>query len=214
MNKNPKTGPDPSYFEDFPALSSLPVKKNTVPPHTTQILTSTPSPAQTPDQITNAWKQFDNFNITTSESITTTTLSPQDFVYSLSTSINLIPDVPYDGENDTKENQKDSNGYPTQANMRLLQPEFFRKYDLQTLFFIFFYFPKTSQQYFAGRELKRRQWLFNNKYQTWFHRIGEPSERTETYETGKFEYFDNGTNEGWCIRVRSPFTFEYKYLEE
>ena len=214
MNKPQKSAAEPTFDEEFPALSSFPLKKTPLPQHQGQIPTQNPQNPQTEQNYSNAWKEFETFKITTPESITTTNLTAQDFVYSLSTSLNLIPDVPYDSEDEKTETDKDSNGYPTRSNIKLLQPEFFKKYDLQTLFFIFFYFPNTSQQYFAGRELKRRQWMFNNKYQTWFHRIGEPTERTKEYEIGKFEYFDNGTNEGWCVRVRSPFKFEYQYLEE
>ena len=213
MNKSSKNAVEQKLDEDFPALSSFPLKKSSNAQHQSQIQSQNSTQSSNEQSNGNAWKEFESFNITIPESITSTTLTPQDFVYSLSTSLNLIPDVPYEEENEMVQTTKEGNSYPEQPYIKLLQPEFFKKYDLQTLFFIFFYFPNSSQQYFAGRELKRRQWVFHKKYQTWFHRIGEPSERTETYEIGKFEYFEYGTNEGWCIRVRSPFKFEYRETE-
>ena len=96
--------------------------------------------------------------------------------------------------------------------MKLLQPESLRKYDLSTLFFIFFFFAGTPQQYFAGQELKSRDWVYNTKFQTWFHRISEPTEKTSTYEVAKFEYFDH--SESWVIRESPSFKFEYDQLCE
>jgi CCR4-NOT transcription complex subunit 3 len=97
--------------------------------------------------------------------------------------------------------------------MRLLQPEFFRRYDVSTLFYVFFYFPGSSQQSFAGRELKQRGWRFHTKYQTWFHRVSPPSETTAAYEVGTFEYFDHTGPEPWIVRERRTFKLEYEHTE-
>ena len=150
------------------------------------------------------------------ESFLQTEFSPQDFNHALSSSFNYIPDTPYDANesdlysqtgintgnaNSTTDLQNTENlqiHYPASRNMKLLQPESLRKYDLSTLFFIFFFFPGTPQQYFAGQELKNRDWMYNTKFQTWFHRISEPTEKTSSYEVAKFEYFDH--SESWIIR--------------
>lgn len=178
-----------------------------------------------------ATEQFAAFDIKGPESFLQTEFSPQDFNHALSSSFAYIPDTPYDSHESDLNSQTGPNGgggtnaafdlqntenlqirYPNYRNMRLLQPEFLKKYDLSTLFFIFFFFPGTSQQYFAGQELKSRNWVYNTKFQTWFHRISEPTEKTPTYEVAKFEYFDH--SESWIIRESSSFKFEYDQLCE
>jgi CCR4-NOT transcriptional regulation complex NOT5 subunit len=87
----------------------------------------------------------------------------------------------------------------------------FQKFDLDTLFFIFYYQQGTYQQYWASRELKRQGWRFHKKYQAWFQRDEDPKYITDEYEQGIYLYFDYETN--WCIRKKPDFTFEYMYLE-
>ena len=98
--------------------------------------------------------------------------------------------------------------------MKLLQPEFFTKYDLDTLFFIFFYLTGTPQQYFAGKELKKRGWVFHKQYQSWFRLVGEATETTDQYQIGKFEYFDHASHENWMIRPRTNFKLEFSMIEK
>ncbi|EAY20488.1 NOT2 / NOT3 / NOT5 family protein [Trichomonas vaginalis G3] len=201
--------------EEYPALSTVTARRTQSTPYINQIQQQ---PQQITPEQTNPWKEFEPYNINSPESFIQADLSPQDLGYALTKTLGLIPDAPYDVAVNSKPTptgkQQQNNGYPKMPYLKLLQPEFFKKYDNQTLFFIFFYFIKTSQQYFAGCELKRRNWRFNTKYQTWFHRIGKPLEKTDQYEIGKFEYFDNESAESWCIRVRSPFKFEYQYMDE
>ncbi|OHT08420.1 hypothetical protein TRFO_23106 [Tritrichomonas foetus] len=198
---------DKKLDEDFPSLASLPKK---TPPVSISI--------QRKDQQNNSIPPppppNDTFPSTDSrlpESLLKTEITQQDFCHALSSELNLIPDPPYeDHEVDTSNSIDTPLSYPQTKNMKLIQPEFFKKYDLSTLFFIFFYLPGTSQQYFAGRELLNREWVFHKKYQTWFKRIEEPKEKTPEYEIAKFEYFDHATNEGWCVRQRPNFKLEYE----
>lgn len=96
----------------------------------------------------------------------------------------------------------------------------FRRFDTDTLFFIFYYQQGTYQQYLAASELKRQGWRFHKKYLTWFQRHDEPKVSTDAYETGTFIYFDyanvvvRGQGSGWCQRIKSEFVFEYRYLED
>lgn len=181
--------------DDFPTIASLPKK-----------------PPQAPQQ---HGATFQPVEVQAPEQLLQTDMAQQDFANALYSSLDLIPDVPYDLSEYKPQNQVDiPQFYPTMPNMKLLQPEFFRRYDLSTLFYIFFYFPGSAPQFFAGRELKQRGWRFHTKYQTWFHRISEVTESTSTYEIGKFEYFDHSTAEGWCIRQRNAFKFEYEYETE
>ena len=148
------------------------------------------------------------------QEMTKTDITSPQFAHAIYEASEHLPDVPYDFAQYEPVNAVETpDEYPQSPNPRLLQPEFFARFDLSTLFYIFFYFPGTPQQYFAGRELKQREWRFHTKYQTWFHRIGSPTEITQNYEIGTFMYFDHNTSEGWCVRQRDSFKFEYECLQ-
>lgn len=156
---------------------------------------------------------FHQYEIKDPEQLLQSDISEPEFSHLLSLSANFIPDVPYEVIDYKPQHMFNTpSNFPQMPNMKLLQPEFFCRYDVSTLFYIFFYFPGSSQQYFAGRELKQRGWRFHTKYQTWFHRVGEPTEVTKEYEIGKFEYFDHNTSSGWCVRQRNSFKLEYDCL--
>lgn len=87
-------------------------------------------------------------------------------------------------------------------------PVIFERFDVDTLFFIFYFRPGTNQQYLAAKELKRQSWRFHSKYQTWFQRHEEPQEVNENYEQGCYLYFDY--EKSWCQRKKFNFKFEYK----
>jgi len=97
-------------------------------------------------------------------------------------------------------------------------PLVFEKFDVDTLFFIFYYQQGTYQQYLAARELKRQSWRFHKKYMTWFQRHDEPKVTSDDYEQGTYLYFDfvlkDDYDTGWCQRIKTEFTFEYGYLED
>lgn len=102
--------------------------------------------------------------------------------------------------------------YPSTPPPILENPSIFERFELDTLFFIFYYQQRTYAQYFAARELKRQSWRFHKKYLTWFQRHEEPKTITEEFEQGTYIYFDYEGN--WCQRKKSEFTFEYRYLED
>jgi CCR4-NOT transcription complex subunit 3 len=87
----------------------------------------------------------------------------------------------------------------------------FEKFDVDSLFFIFYYQQGTYAQFLAARELKKQGWRFHKKYLTWLQRHNEPKIVTDEYEQGTFVYFDYET--GWCQRIKSDFVFEYSFLE-
>ncbi|KAJ1343416.1 hypothetical protein BSLG_002005 [Batrachochytrium salamandrivorans] len=91
-------------------------------------------------------------------------------------------------------------------------PLIFERFDIDTLFFIFYYRIGTYQQYLAARELKRQSWRFHKKYLTWFQRHEEPKAITDEFEQGTYVYFDY--EDSWCQRKKTDFRFEYKYLED
>eukprot|EP00268_Persea_americana_P006727 TRINITY_DN1241_c0_g3_i2.p1 TRINITY_DN1241_c0_g3~~TRINITY_DN1241_c0_g3_i2.p1 ORF type:complete len:151 (-),score=21.81 TRINITY_DN1241_c0_g3_i2:1250-1702(-) len=103
-------------------------------------------------------------------------------------------------------------------------PAFWERLSLEplgtdTLFFAFYYQPNTYQQYLAARELKKQSWRYHRKYSTWFQRHEEPKVTTDEYEQGTYVYFDfhvanDDSQNGWCQRIKTEFTFEYLYLED
>ena len=157
--------------------------------------------------------QLEMFDVKSLESFTQTDLTAQDLGHAIASTIPFIPDPPYDAQDQPSSGTDAANGFPQSPNMKLLRPEFFKRYDVDTLFFIFFYSPGTPQQFFAGQELKRRDWMFNTKYKTWFHRLA-PTEKTATYEIGKFEYFDHGKESWGIMQMTQTFKFEYENLGE
>jgi CCR4-NOT transcription complex subunit 3 len=153
------------------------------------------------------------FGLKSLESLLQTDFCSQEFSHALSSGIPFIPDPPYDFQ-PPDPNSDLPPGFPQFPMTRLLQPEFFKKLDESTLFYIFFNYRGKAKQFWAAEELKRREWRFHRKYETWFHRLSEPSEKTADYEVGKFEYFDHETREGWCTRLSSSFRFEAEDMGE
>ncbi|KAF9107868.1 proteinral negative regulator of transcription subunit 5 [Mortierella sp. GBA35] len=120
---------------------------------------------------------------------------------------------------DTERPKAPKNPYPTPSYYPQTPPPglfenpvTFEKFDIDTLFFIFYYQQGTYQQFLAARELKKQSWRFHKKYLTWFQRHEEPKAITDDYEQGTYIYFDY---EGaWCQRKKTDFRFEYKFLED
>lgn len=102
--------------------------------------------------------------------------------------------------------------YPEQPTRSYEDPAMFEKYDLDTLFFIFYYQQGSYQQHLAAKELKKLSWRYHTKYLTWFQRHEEPRITAADFERGAYVYFDHDS--GWCQRIKSEFTFEYQFLED
>lgn len=90
-------------------------------------------------------------------------------------------------------------------------PGFYKKFDLDTLFFIFYYCKETVQQSYAASKLKNYAWRYHMKYKMWFQRLDEPKLITTEYEKGDFLFFDYETS--WNFMKKNDFVFEYNYLE-
>jgi CCR4-NOT transcription complex subunit 3 len=103
--------------------------------------------------------------------------------------------------------------YYTQTPLPLLDnPAIFSQLEVETLFYIFYFYPGSYKQYLAAQELKKQSWRFHIKYMTWFMRHSEPQAVTEDYEQGVYVYFD--WEGSWCQRKKADFRFEYRYLSE
>ena len=90
-------------------------------------------------------------------------------------------------------------------------PALFARLDLDALFFAFYFQQGSVQQLLAARELKRSNWRFHKKHNTWFARAEEPKVCTDEHEQGAYVYFDFTAD--WCQRSRPDFTFEFQWLE-
>ncbi|KAH8830596.1 Not1 N-terminal domain, CCR4-Not complex component-domain-containing protein [Flagelloscypha sp. PMI_526] len=102
--------------------------------------------------------------------------------------------------------------YPQSPHPLLNQAWVYSTFEVETLFFIFYYLPGTFSQHLAAKELKSQSWRFHTKYMTWFQRHSEPQAITDEYEQGVYIYFD--WEGSWCQRKKSDFRFEYRYLSE
>lgn len=61
---------------------------------------------------------------------------------------------------------REKHNYPTVPLFN--RKENFAKFNLETLFFAFYHQQGTYQQYLAAVELKKKNWKFNKKFETWF----------------------------------------------
>lgn len=83
---------------------------------------------------------------------------------------------------------KEDNMFPTVPLFN--RRESFFKFDLETLFFAFYYEQGTYQQYLAAVELKRKDWMFHKKYHTWFRRAEAGESLVKGQSGAKYVYFD------------------------
>lgn len=68
--------------------------------------------------------------------------------------------------------------FPTHPAPVFDDPAMFEKFDIDTLFFIFYFQQGTHQQYLAGRELKKQSWRYHKNFLTWFQRHEDPTVTT------------------------------------
>ncbi|ELA42039.1 uncharacterized protein VICG_00886 [Vittaforma corneae ATCC 50505] len=101
--------------------------------------------------------------------------------------------------------------FPKHSFMHFNNPNFYKRFDLDTLFFIFYYFKGHIQQTYAAIRLKHYAWRYHLKYKMWFQRLDEPKLITSEYEKGEFLFFDYET--AWNFMKKNDFVFEYFYLE-
>lgn len=89
----------------------------------------------------------------------------------------------------------------------LLQPtslkaEHLTKFQIETLFYMFYNMPKDLMQAFAAQELYRREWRFHAELKLWLK--VRPPEMVQTHPTVQFVFFDIST---WEVR---PMTTVYR----
>lgn len=89
----------------------------------------------------------------------------------------------------------------------------FQKFNIETLFYIFYSMPQDVLQLVAAQELYNREWRYHKGLQLWLTRVPntEPTAKTPTYEKGSYYYFDVST---WQKVQKDGFLLEYAQLED
>jgi len=64
------------------------------------------------------------------------------------------------------------------------------KFELLTLFYIFYNMPKDTLQVYAAKELYNRDWRYHKELKMWFTRPSESAISQHGYERGSIIYFD------------------------
>ncbi|WOG86733.1 hypothetical protein DCAR_0205951 [Daucus carota subsp. sativus] len=90
---------------------------------------------------------------------------------------------------------------------------YFSKFQLDTLFYIFYSMPKEEAQLYAANELYHRGWFYHREQRCWFMRAAnmEPLVKTNTYERGSYICFDPNT---WETIRKDSFVVHYDLLEK
>ncbi|XP_041993066.1 probable NOT transcription complex subunit VIP2 isoform X1 [Salvia splendens] len=94
-----------------------------------------------------------------------------------------------------------------------LSQVYFSKFQLDTLFYIFYSMPKDKAQLYAANELYNRAWFYHREIHYWFTRVSnmEPLVKTSAYERGSYICFDPNT---WETIRKDNFVLHYDMLEK
>ncbi|XP_030967686.1 probable NOT transcription complex subunit VIP2 isoform X3 [Quercus lobata] len=94
-----------------------------------------------------------------------------------------------------------------------LHQGYFSKFNLETLFYIFYSMPKDEAQLYAANELYAKGWFYHKEHRLWFIRAPnmEPLAKTNTHERGSYHCFDPNTFE--MIR-KDNFIVQYEMMEK
>lgn len=93
-----------------------------------------------------------------------------------------------------------------------LSQAYFSKFQLDTLFYIFYSMPRDEAQLYAANELHNRGWFYHRELRLWFMRVAnmEPLVKTNSYERGSYICFDPNT---WETIRKDNFVVHYDMLE-
>ena len=84
-----------------------------------------------------------------------------------------------------------------------LKPEHLARFQLETLFYIFYSMPRDLLQACAAQELYRREWRYHGELRLWL-KVRSPQELMQGQPNVQFVYFDVS---GWEARL---FTSQYR----
>ncbi|KAK1256838.1 hypothetical protein QJS04_geneDACA024224 [Acorus gramineus] len=94
-----------------------------------------------------------------------------------------------------------------------LQQGYFAKFQLETLFYIFYSMPKDEAQLYAAYELYERGWVYHKEHRMWFTRVAnvDPLVKTDSYERGSYHCFHPNT---WETIRKDNVVLHYNLLEK
>ncbi|XP_057525710.1 probable NOT transcription complex subunit VIP2 isoform X2 [Amaranthus tricolor] len=94
-----------------------------------------------------------------------------------------------------------------------LSQAYFAKFQLPTLFYIFYSMPRDEAQIYAANELYNRGWFYHKDLRLWFMRVPnmEPLVKTNAYERGSYLAFDPNT---WDTSIKENCVIHYELIEK
>lgn len=81
------------------------------------------------------------------------------------------------------------------------------KFDVDILFFIFYYVKTPLVRSAAIKELCKNSWKYHRYHMKWFKRHGEPIAVTDEYEIADYTYFDYENS--WSQRKKPDFKYVF-----
>ena len=89
----------------------------------------------------------------------------------------------------------------------------FQKFQLETLFYVFYSMPRDVLQLAAAQELHNRDWWYHKELKQWMMRVPstEPSIKAAHYERGSYVFFNP---EKWAKDRKDDFVLVYDQLED
>jgi CCR4-NOT transcription complex subunit 2 len=94
-----------------------------------------------------------------------------------------------------------------------LQPFNFPKFQIMTLFYIFYSMPKDAAQLYAANELYNKGWFYHKEYRVWLTRNPSvaPAAKHPHGERGSYLFFDPNI---WETVQKDNFVLQYDSVEK
>jgi CCR4-NOT transcription complex subunit 2 len=88
----------------------------------------------------------------------------------------------------------------------------FQKFNLHTLFYVFYSMPRDVLQLAAAQELHNREWWFHKGEKLWMSRVPDSEHmKTKELEKGSYNFF-NPTK--WAVERRDEYVLHYIHMED
>lgn len=99
------------------------------------------------------------------------------------------------------------------VNSPKLSFQIFQKFQVETLFYVYYSMPRDVLQVAAAQELANRDWRYHKHLRLWLTRIPNKLSfvKTVTYEKGTFKFFNPET---WTFEDKEDFHLEFDDLDD
>lgn len=99
------------------------------------------------------------------------------------------------------------------VNSPKLSFQIFQKFQVETLFYVYYSMPRDVLQVAAAQELHNRDWRYHKTLRLWLTRIPNKVSfvKTVTYEKGTFKFFNP---ESWTFEDKDDFHLEFDDLDD